>query len=136
MRRFGLLGLLALFACACGDDSSSEIGESGTGGIAGSSGSSTGGASTGGSGGAASGGTAGASTGGTAGTASGGMAGTASGGSGGAAGGPCHPSPSQDAECAGKPPHLYGCFNGAPYDPPAGCVNIYIGNATDFWCCP
>lgn len=146
MTRFILLAWIGTFLIACGGDDSSDIGTKGTGGSSGSGGATSGGsggASSGGSAGAASGGSAGAASGGAAGAssggaagASGGAAGVSSGGSAGAPSGPCHPEPSQDAQCVGKPPHAYGCFNGAPYEPPAGCVNIYIGNATDFWCCP
>ncbi|MFO0565730.1 MAG: hypothetical protein U0263_08710 [Polyangiaceae bacterium] len=115
----------------------------GTGATASSGGAHTGGANTGGassggssSGGSSSGGSAGTASGGSAGLSSGGGAGAGSGGSAGAAGGNCKAEPSQDSQCVGTPPHFQACSNGAPYAPPAGCVNIYIGNATDFWCCP
>jgi hypothetical protein len=138
MKRFFLLGLMGVFACACGDDSSSDIGQKGTGG----SGGGSAGAATGGAAGTASGGASGSASGGTAGTASGGTAGTATGGTAGASGSPgtipenCQSHPDDQSQCAGKPPKLYGCINGATYEMPDGCVNIYIGNATDYWCCP
>jgi len=132
MHRFALLGLVGTLTCACGGDSSTDSG-GGTGAKSGSGGANTGGAS---SGGASSGGSAGSASGGSAGVSSGGGAGAGTGGSAGTTSGNCQPEPSQDSQCAGKPPHFYACFNGAPYPAPQGCVNIYIGNATDFWCCP
>jgi hypothetical protein len=141
MNRFLVLGMASIFVCACGDGSPSDIGQKGTGGASagGSAGSASGGVSgstSGGSAGSSSGGVAGSSPGGSAGTSSGGSAGASVGGSAGVLPENCQPHTAQESECAGKPPNLIGCFNGAPYEMPRGCVNIYIGNATDYWCCP
>jgi hypothetical protein len=48
----------------------------------------------------------------------------------------CTAAPSLDAtDCiGGRPPRYYRCL--VPYKQPAGCVSMYVGNATDTYCCP